>query len=255
MACTTLAAKLSSACTSGIAKLRDPIPLKQIIAQSLCRKVTYTVLENFSTTTNASSYATTNSYQPAANTLVLAICDVTKTTQPLSVPTFSGNGLTWDLINTIQMTNGGLLPHRISIFRAMGAAPTLTVGTLNNGADACTGAFITMVQVSNTDTTGTNGSGAIVQTAGNAPAAGINATVNFAQDPCGGVIVAIGDMFNQLSTIIPPLGYTVLAANSIASPTAATAIIATDFPDSKNVISTTLSTVWATIGVEIKVKS
>ena len=111
------------------------------------------------------SYGTDSAYQPRPNSLVLAIVENYLSTGGAVLPTFSGNGLTWVQVATQLFTIGNKL--RITVFRAMGSAPTSTTSIADFGATAQTACGIRIVEVLGVDTSGTNGSGAVVQSATN----------------------------------------------------------------------------------------
>jgi hypothetical protein len=102
----------------------------------------------------------TGAYTPTPNALVLAvICSFNLAHD--TVPTaLTGNGLTWVLVET---TWGYSNQYRESVYRAMGAAPTnTTLAVTFNSVQECI--IIRIMELTNVDTSGANGSGAIVQT-------------------------------------------------------------------------------------------
>jgi hypothetical protein len=116
---------------------------------------------NITTTGNStdlSSYSTA-SITPATNSLILAWVYSIAATAP-NTPTASGNGLTWVQVDS-QLDSDSL--RRITLFRAMGASPTTGAVTFSFGGQTQTGCGWSLVSYSGIDTTGTNGSGAIVQ--------------------------------------------------------------------------------------------
>ena len=109
-------------------------------------------------TTDGTSY-TTASISPAANTLILAFINNIDLTTAGTV-TLSGNSLTWVEVDT--RTFGG--ENRQTVFRAMGSSPSSGAVTITiTGAVSNLLCTWTIDQLSGTDTSGTNGSGAIVQ--------------------------------------------------------------------------------------------
>lgn len=121
--------------------------------------ITASALVTSSSGTGASSYATA-SITPTANSLVLAAVRANNGTTP-NTPTATGCSLTWVAIDTQAITAAG----KITLFRALGAAPTagavtFDFGGLNN--DQC---HWQVSEFANVDTSGTNGSGAIIQSA------------------------------------------------------------------------------------------
>lgn len=121
--------------------------------------IAYSSLTGSFSTTDATSY-TTASITPTANALVLLTVLSVQTGGP-PVPTVTGNGLTWveEESNLNTTTNN----RRITIFRAMGASPstgTITIDFAGNTQARC---IWSVSEYTGVDTSGTNGSGAIVQ--------------------------------------------------------------------------------------------
>ncbi len=121
------------------------------------------ITENTLTSANEGSAATvftTASIAPAANQLVLLIVMAQRIGGDPSIPTVAGNGLTWVQIGTqlIASTNDG----RITLFRAMGAAPSSGTVVITYSEEQNNATWI-ISEFDNVSTTGLNGSGAIVQ--------------------------------------------------------------------------------------------
>ena len=112
--------------------------------------------------TDAITYSTT-SQSPAANSLVLAAVLNCKATTP-DTPVLSGNGLTWVVVGVSTVFGSS---SRLTLFRAMGAAPTPGVVTATFGGATQIGCSIACVEFKNVKTTGTNGSGAVQQVSQN----------------------------------------------------------------------------------------
>lgn len=111
------------------------------------------------------SYATA-SWTPTANTLYLAsVTTRTGITADPTIPTASGNGLTWVQIASVLYDDSSSSRRRVTLFRAMGASPTTGALTFDEAGQAQTDAGWSIEEVTGTDTSGTNGSGAIVQSA------------------------------------------------------------------------------------------
>jgi hypothetical protein len=149
-------------------------PFGNLMASRAGGLVSFRALAGNGSTTNAVSYATSASYTPAPNALILACVINTKASTP-DTPTFAGNGLTWVQVVTGTAHTIASPTMRMTIFRAMGSSPTAGVGTASFSGITQTGGIVNIVEFSGTDTSGTNGSGAIVQ----APAiAQANTTTN-----------------------------------------------------------------------------
>lgn len=108
---------------------------------------------------NASSYATA-SITPTANCLIEATI-TNRRASAVATPTLSGNGLTWVQVDTVDVTAAGVA--RITVFRAMGASPSAGVVTIDFGGSTQINCCHSIVEYAGVDTSGTNGSGAVVQ--------------------------------------------------------------------------------------------
>jgi len=125
-------------------------------AQQAQAAVTAAHLTDGGQETGGTSYQTP-SITPSANKLVLASI-WTDDSVNSCMPTLAGNGLTWVRINSQIVDHG-----EITLFRAMGASPSSGVVTISCGSGNNTSWGWSIDEFSNIDTSGTNGSGAIVQ--------------------------------------------------------------------------------------------
>jgi hypothetical protein len=91
----------------------------------------------------------------------------------MNTPTATGNGLTWELVETANETVSW---NKITILRAMGSSPTTGQITISFGGQTQLAAMWSISEYDGVDTSGTNGSGAIVQTAENSASAAVNLT-------------------------------------------------------------------------------
>jgi len=218
--------------------------------------IAFTDLGNQNTTSGATSYSTAASYSPAADTLVLALVNITDTAPVGDVGTFDGNGTTgWPQILNVSFNNDGSGNlHRLYIFRYMSNAPTAGVGTFNWSAGGL-GCAIRVVQFSNTDTSGSGGSGAIVQslTATNEAAADPAVTLS-ALDASGrnAVIVLVGDDVNNAADIAPETDWTEIAEVAFNTPATGTAFVYRLATTDNTVTTTATSRDWGIAAVEIK---
>src|SRR3989344_2577104 len=138
--------------------------------------VTAANLTSGSSTTDASSY-TTASITPSANKLILVAVTIRNdTSDAASAPTISGNGLTWVQINTQSFG----ARQNLTLFRSMGASPSAGVITIDTGGDTMDMVSWTVAEFDGVDTSGTNGSGAIVQNAVNSTTGATSLTVPLA---------------------------------------------------------------------------
>ncbi len=115
---------------------------------------------------------TSASVSPGADRLLLLGFVYSQTT--VADPTgIAGNGLTWVQVTTRSLSGTGP-ERRLAIYRAMGSSPS--AGTIvATWAANITAAAWALVELTNVNTTGTNGSGAVVQS-GSAAAAGTDTT-------------------------------------------------------------------------------
>lgn len=158
--------------TSGvIADVADAIRFARVRAVNACGISGYSNIITFNTTRQiqffsltthqdlsvAATSFTTADYQPHPDALVLAF--IWCTTNPPT--TVTGNGLTWVLVTQTTTTPPNNI-QRLSVWRAMGAAPTST-GLSVTGAGGQAGIIIHVQEYLGVDQTGTNGSGAIYQ--------------------------------------------------------------------------------------------
>lgn len=120
------------------------------------------LIANGSTAT-ASSYATA-SISPAANALVVVSVFNTVVSGTATLPTVTGASGTWVQIATkLDGTNG----RRTTLFRDLSASPGSGALTFDFGGVSQAAIQWSVDQVTNADTTGTHGSGAVVQSASN----------------------------------------------------------------------------------------
>lgn len=111
----------------------------------------------------ATSYATA-SISPSANALVLATISNGKT--PPTVPTASGNSLTWVQVATVAFHTIATPTSGLTLFRALGT-PTTGAVTFDFGGVSQVGAAWVVSQCTGVNVVGTNGSGAAPQSATN----------------------------------------------------------------------------------------
>lgn len=150
------------------------IPL--LLLASPAWAVTQASLTSGGSSTNASSYDTA-SITPSANKLIIVAVGSNDGEDPPQVPTISGNGLTYVQIdNQIYDTNRKV----VTLFRSMGSSPTTGAITIDFSADTQAGCTWSVMEFGDVNTGGTNGSGAVVQSAKNSVSATTSITVTLA---------------------------------------------------------------------------
>lgn len=144
-------------------RVSDSIAISESISKNI------TGLSNGNLTTGSSAVDgtvyTTDSITPAADALLLLTIESRAAAVQPTIASVSGNGLTWVEIDHVDNDNSGSR-RTIHLYRAMGASPSAGAVTItfNDTQTACTW---TIDQITGADTSGTNGSGAIVQFADN----------------------------------------------------------------------------------------
>lgn len=205
-----------------------------------------------STTTGANSYATA-SLTPSANALVLVAVINAKASAP-DTPTLTGNGLTWVQIDTHTYSTIASATKRITLFRSMGASPSAGAITADFAGASQLGCHIYVCQFTATDQTGSNGSGAIVQTVKNRGDASADPSVTLAAltGTRNAVFAVFGNLRNGFAGAVEgapwvedfDAGFNTPATGAYAEHALAT----TD----NTVVVTAASSDWAGIAVEIK---
>ena len=190
---------------------------------------------------------TTASITPPANQLILAWIENSDATGTgVDTVSLSGNGLTWVNIGTVVR---GI--RRLTLFRAMGASPTAGAVTISAGADT-NGCAWSIVAFDGVETSGTNGSDAVVQALTNNGGAATSGSVTLAafasvnNATAGGFI----HVANEGST--PGTGFTEIGDTQLSTPVVGLATEYRADNDTSVDMSWTTSSAWAGIAVEIK---
>jgi len=151
--------------------------------------------ENLSTagSTTPGTVFVTASVDPQDNALVLVgVASKDSSGSDPPAPTLAGNGLTYVQVATVVYDAIGGVRSRLTLFRALGAAPSAGTITISFSAsqDECSWSIVHAAKV---DTSGTNGSGAIVQSSTGSDlddATVLAALANFAADENRAFVVA-----------------------------------------------------------------
>lgn len=151
--------------------------------------------------------------QPGANTLVLLFVANTRPGNPGGVaitPKASGNGLTWQPVQTV--TTGGGDNRRLTCFRSMAAAPTAGQILIDFGGQTQDLCAWSVFEYDGVDTTGTDGVAAVAQSrTATGTAAALTANLAPSVDPMrnfsvGGIML---DLFNDpVRPVTPGAGFT-----------------------------------------------
>lgn len=127
--------------------------------------ITVSNLTSGSSSSAGSSFVTA-SISPSSNKLILLSVYIRNgsSVNP-TVSSISGNGLTWERVNSITYDTSSTSRRTIELWRALGTASSGTI-TINT-SESETGAEWIVDELTGIDTAGTNGSGAIVQSTTN----------------------------------------------------------------------------------------
>lgn len=117
-----------------------------------------------SSSTGASSYTTASQTDTGTRYYLLAVIARASVSAVPNTPTISGKGLTWDVINTQAFDASNPTRKKVILYRAYGTASSGTI-TIDFGGQTQTHCMWLLEEVTGMDTSGTNGSGAIVQSA------------------------------------------------------------------------------------------
>lgn len=173
--------------------------------------ITQTSLTSGFDLTDSQSY-TTASITPGANALILLAVVTSATTPPADVASATGNGLTWVAIAN-EVYGPSSQARKITLLRAMGAAPSSGAISISVAGSGNTKAVWAVSQFDGVDTTGTNGSGAIVQSAVNNTDGGgtpftLTVTLGALGDAVNNAVYMCSGVDNNGSAVTPGSGYT-----------------------------------------------
>lgn len=198
---------------------------------------------------NLTAY-TTGSRTPTANRLQL-IDVVLSDTNPVLAPSVAGCGLTWVSMGGVEYDTAGTR-HAVYRFRALGASPTTGVLTIT-ATEAMLGCGWSWAEYAGIDTSGTNGSGAIVQTVTNS---GTGTTLSATLAAFGSVDngVSCGLSTDADSVFTAGGGFTILGqdVSASASPTASIGQQWRADNDTSPDATIAVSATWGFIASELK---
>lgn len=171
------------------------------------------------TDTDGNSTATTASISPSSNKpLLLSVASRTGITADPNQPTITGNGLTWVAIGTTVYDNTSSSRRRITLFRALGASPSSGAISIDFGGQNQTAVCWSVEEISGSDTSGTNGSGAITQSAVNQDTSGTASSLTVTLSSFSSGNNATYGCFGNAQTGVwnAGSGFTVLSNNQVA---------------------------------------
>lgn len=207
--------------------------------------------------TDGNSTASTASVSPSSNKLqLLSVSSRTGITADPNQPTATGNGLTWVVVNSIVYDTTSSSRRRITVLRAMGASPSSGAIAIDFGGQNQTAVDWVLDEYTGMDTSGTNGSGAIVQSATNKDESGTATSLTVTLSAFGSTANATYGTFSAdvSGTYVAGTGF-IISAQLNASTTDLS--IATEFRnDNDTTVNITDASGWGSVGgiaVEIKI--
>lgn len=193
---------------------------------------------------------TTASISPSSNKLVLLSFTARNgaSTDP-TISSISGNGLTWELVNYANWDSDSTSRRTTFVYRSMGASPSTGTITVTFGESNTNFAW-SVDEFSNVDTSGTNGSGAVVQSnynTGADPSSDLTVTLAAFGSVDNATFGAFGEYNNATPT--QDSGWTLLASQNTFD-SLFTEFIATN--DTSVYMSFSPASKVGGVGVEIK---
>lgn len=166
--------------------------------------ITEAALIGSGSTANATSYATA-SYTPTATKLILAHIVNSRSAGTVSTPTMTGNSLTWVQISTV--TNSAAT-KRSTWFRAMAGSTSAGTDTIDFAGVTQNNCAWSIFELAGIDTTGTNGSGAIVQSVTGTANAVATLSITLAAFGSSGNGAVSGFVIDNNLAVTPDTGWT-----------------------------------------------
>lgn len=164
-------------------------------------------LTNGATITSASSFVTASVSPGASHLILLTVGSRSAATN--NTPTASGAGMTWTLVSS-QIN--ALNTNRVTVFRALSASPGSGTVTIDFAGQSQTACLWAIDDFSGTDTSGSNGAGAIVQVvSGLVTGTSTGTTINLAALGSANNAAFGGCHRNNNSLLTAGSGFTVLS--------------------------------------------
>jgi uncharacterized protein YjdB len=177
-----------------------------VTAQGPPATITHTLLTSGHDVVNQRTYIT-GSISPAPKALVTVAVLTHQSSAAAPSPTLSGGGMaSWDVVATV-VYNGATPLDRLTIYRAVSAAPGSGPITIMSSVTLSNCQWI-VSQWTGVDLSGTNGSGAIAQTA-SASGTAVTTLTAALGDFAGATNVAYGafGVANNIAVIVPGVGF------------------------------------------------
>lgn len=214
-------------------------------------QVTKTLLTENASNTDATNYITA-SVTNKANTLQLLSVTSSRAGADPSPPTITGLSLTWAQVNTQLFATSAGHHRRTTVIRTMGASATGTI-LIDFGAETQTACVWSLVEFGTVDTSGTNGSGAVVQSVpGTTTGTSFTITLAAFGSANNATYGATGNVENV--AITQGSGFTEISERAATAPTLAQEVEWRVDNDTTVDWTTAASSEWGGIAIEIKRK-
>jgi len=224
-----------------------------VTAQAAHAAPTPSVLASGSSSTDTAADFTTGTASPTANRLQLLLIHHVETTTAAAISSVTGCSMTWAEVTNYAYNTSS---RRISIWRTMSATPgsacALTIATGTR-----TGIAYLWTEWTELDTSGSDGSGAIVtSTSGTNTASGTslnNTFATFGSESNAGVEVCVSNVNGNVYTVDATATWTQIGTSQAhASPASTTAVQYRIGTDTTATCTFTTNGGIAAIGVELK---
>lgn len=220
----------------------------QVVAQPAAT-ITHTLLTSGNNPANQKVY-TTATIAPAPNALVTVAVLMRRSSGGLS-PTITGGGMsTWTIVASADFDTQGTPTKRLTIFRALSSTPGSGPITITYGSSVSNVQWV-VSQWTGVETGGTNGSGAIVQSAAARSDAASTLVASLAPFVAANDVAygAVGVAKNG-PTVTPAAGFTEIAEVSSGE----TSALQTEWATNQNAVGASWATLTkaAVLAVEIK---
>jgi hypothetical protein len=221
------------------------------ITQNYTGTIAYRDAIGTPSTSNVSSYST-STFSTSPNSLLLCAVVNSKASAPDTVSTISGQGLTWEEITTTTFGTIAAPTMRLTVYRAMGPSPTSAGISVTFPANQ-TGCYIQVTEIFEADTSGSNGSGSVVQFITNrsdsstTPTATLSSPLASSSNGMFGIIVSqSASTQNTESTAFK------YHQSFYSTPTVNLITTGRTSSSDNSINTTTATTNWCAFGIEIK---
>jgi hypothetical protein len=212
----------------------------------------FTAQSQVNTTTNATSYATTASFTPSANSLLICIVCASSTDTTQTDPTsVSGNGVTYSELDSVFQSG----VDTVGLWVGTTASPSAGVVTASGWGTSRTGCNMTVIEVTGADmssgTTSAIVAGSVQKHNGTGTATTASLTMNAAADSNDRAFGFFVHTANE--TVAADANNTLGSTGSYATPNRGAGFVWNTSAFNNPGVSWTTSAAWRAIGAEVAV--